>query len=99
MGSSEVYSLHPDVGNDQSLFQILNSSILKEVSADFEPSISELEEISKLPELRALLLAIETLSLDQGLSTEESAVRIFRVIERLRSTWLAYLVKRGTESG
>lgn len=83
---------------EKNLYQYFNTAILKEVSKSHEPNAAELEEIARLPELKVLLLAVETLALDQGISAQEAAGKVFKVVQRLEATWTSYLVRKGFDS-
>jgi hypothetical protein len=82
--------------NTQEAVKLFNTAVIKskekKINASYEQRLSE---VCQSPVMSALLVAVNTLSEDQKISTDHAAVQIIDTVRELDSIWNDYVLMEG----
>jgi hypothetical protein len=82
--------------NTQEAVKLFNTAVIKSKEKRINASYEErLSEVCKSPVMSALLVAVNTLSEDQKISTDHAAVQIIDTVRELDSIWNDYVLMEG----
>lgn len=81
---------------NQELIQLLNTAIVKTKEKRIDSSYEErLSETCQKPAIKALALAIESLSESENISRDQAAMNIVETVRELDSIWSDYVMMEG----
>ena len=81
---------------NQELIQLLNTAIVKTKEKRIDSSYEDrLSETCKTPAVKALSIAIESLSETQNISRDQAAMQIVETVRELDSIWSDYVMMEG----
>ena len=81
---------------DKDSIQLINTAIIKSKENRLESSYEDrLTDICKKPSIKALSLAISTLSNEQKISRDQAAIQLVETIRELEKIWEDYVMMEG----
>lgn len=81
---------------NQELIQLLNTAIVKTKEKRIDSSYEDrLSDTCKTPAVKALSIAIESLSETQNISRDQAAMQIVETVRELDSIWSDYVMMEG----
>ena len=82
--------------NTQEAVKLFNTAVIKSKEKKINASYEErLAEVCQSPVMSALLVAVNSLSEDQKISTDHAAVQIIDTVRELDSIWNDYVLMEG----
>jgi hypothetical protein len=82
--------------NNQDSVQLLNTAIIKSKESKINKGFEDrLANTCESPAIKALSLAITSLSESQKISTDQAAIQIVEAIRELDSVWSDYVMMEG----
>lgn len=81
---------------NQELIQLLNTAIVKTKEKRIDSSYEDrLSDTCKTPAVKALSIAIESLSETQNISRDQAAMQIVETVRELDAIWSDYVMMEG----